>query len=119
MLRALLIVLLFLKGVTVITVGFLVNLLFGNSRRLVLIGALLSRVLNVAAGPLMNKILRTKGPKFGSAKDTTSKILGGVKLAGGLTWYGKLIVHLLHIADPNHCVKEWERESKGSQQVLP
>lgn len=109
MLRTLLIALLFLKGVAVITVGFLLHLLFGRWRRLVLLGSLMSRVLNVAAGPLMNKILRTKGPKFGSAKDTTSKILGGVKLAGGLTWYGKLIVYLLHKADPNHCVNEWER----------
>ena len=110
MFRALIIALLFLIGVSVIAVGFFLQLLFGERRRIVLIGSLLSRVLNVTAGSAMNVVLRTKGPEFGSVSDTTSKILGGVKLAGGLTWFGRLIVLLLHWADPNHCVNEWTKE---------
>lgn len=108
--RAPAIVFLFVLGVFVISLGFLVQLCFGRWRRLVIIGSLLSRVLNVTAGPLMNVVLRTKGPKFGNASDTTSKILGGVEEANGLTHFGRLIVNLLHVADPNHCEKEWRRK---------
>ena len=108
--RAPAIVFLFVLGISVIALGFLVQLCFGRRRRLVIIGSLLSRVLNVTAGPLMNVVLRTKGPKFGNAHDTTSKILGGVEEANGLTHFGRLIVNLLHVADPNHCEKEWRRK---------
>ena len=110
MCRLAVIVFLFVLGILTIAVGFVIQLIFGERRRLVLIGSLLSRVLNVTAGPLLNRILRKSGPEFGSASDTTSKILGGVKVEGELTTFGRFIVFMLHQADPMHCEKEWNRK---------
>jgi hypothetical protein len=61
---------------------------------------------NVIMGPLFNRIWRTEnGYKFGSYKETISKVLGVNKYYNTLTRHGRWWADVLNKIDKNHVEK--------------
>lgn len=69
----------------------------------------LDQLANVAAGPLLNIILRPAVARFGDPDETLSSVLGKNVEAGACVGC-KLICRLLHRLDPGHCERSIERD---------
>lgn len=69
----------------------------------------LDQLANVAAGPLLNMILRPTVARFGDPDETLSSVMGKNVEAGACIGC-RLICLLLHRLDPGHCEKSIERD---------
>jgi hypothetical protein len=55
---------------------------------------------------LFNQVLLKKNPvhKFGNIDETISSVIGKNKIAGTLTWLGKIVDIMLELLDQNHSI---------------
>jgi hypothetical protein len=54
---------------------------------------------------LLNETLQKNGYQFGNERETISSALGKNKRKGTLTFTGLMLCKVLHLIDPDHCLK--------------